>query len=303
MTLYIHVPKQGFFSTQTWEASRMEGHTPNGGLLFQRYCGLPLVRKDPDGSSRGSPGEQAAQTFQKSFEHARAQGVPLLKEHHERLKRLGAAHLEGKIPTQWDHVERKLRLESPLALGLGSAHPLENGMTFHHTLGVPYLPGTALKGLARAWARLCGKESTELFGCGPNENGRDSQEGALIFLDALPLDWPKLEVDIINCHLPAYYGQKGNWGAMPVENPVPVHFLTVAPKTYFCFRIGHTRRGPQGEPLSSDEALERARQAMTDLRDALATLGIGGKTSSGYGFLEDQAGASTSPRGAGSRAT
>ncbi len=38
-----------------------------------------------------------------------------------------------------------------LAVGLGADHPLENGFTFHRVYGVPYLPGSALKGLARAW--------------------------------------------------------------------------------------------------------------------------------------------------------
>jgi len=38
-----------------------------------------------------------------------------------------------------------------LAVGLGGDHPLENGFTFHRVYGIPYLPGSALKGLARAW--------------------------------------------------------------------------------------------------------------------------------------------------------
>ena len=31
-----------------------------------------------------------------------------------------------------------------LVTGLGLSHPIENGLTWHHTLGVPYLPGSAI---------------------------------------------------------------------------------------------------------------------------------------------------------------
>lgn len=39
-----------------------------------------------------------------------------------------------------------------LVIGLGSHHPLETGLLFHRTLGVPYIPGSSIKGLIRAWA-------------------------------------------------------------------------------------------------------------------------------------------------------
>ena len=36
--------------------------------------------------------------------------------------------------------------------GLGREHPVENGFAWHHILGVPYLPGSSVKGMVRAWA-------------------------------------------------------------------------------------------------------------------------------------------------------
>ncbi len=41
-----------------------------------------------------------------------------------------------------------------LVVGLGHNTVLETGLTLHHTWGLPMLPGSALKGLARAWAML-----------------------------------------------------------------------------------------------------------------------------------------------------
>lgn len=38
-----------------------------------------------------------------------------------------------------------LTTESRFVTGLGREHPIENGFAWHHTLGAPYLPGSALK--------------------------------------------------------------------------------------------------------------------------------------------------------------
>ena len=37
-----------------------------------------------------------------------------------------------------------------MAIGLGNSHPLENGLLWHPTLGVPYFQGSTVKGLAKA---------------------------------------------------------------------------------------------------------------------------------------------------------
>ncbi|MBI5445322.1 MAG: hypothetical protein HY900_29435, partial [Deltaproteobacteria bacterium] len=37
-----------------------------------------------------------------------------------------------------------------LTVGLGNEHPLENGVTLHRLYGVPFLPGSAIKGVTRA---------------------------------------------------------------------------------------------------------------------------------------------------------
>ena len=37
--------------------------------------------------------------------------------------------------------------------GTGLPHPIENGFLWHHTLGVPYLPGSGVKGIVLSWDR------------------------------------------------------------------------------------------------------------------------------------------------------
>jgi CRISPR-associated protein Cmr6 len=39
-------------------------------------------------------------------------------------------------------------------VGLGAAHVLETGITLHRLFGLPIIPGSALKGAARAYAKL-----------------------------------------------------------------------------------------------------------------------------------------------------
>ena len=39
-------------------------------------------------------------------------------------------------------------------VGLGAAHVLETGITLHRLFGLPIVPGSALKGAARAYAKL-----------------------------------------------------------------------------------------------------------------------------------------------------
>lgn len=45
---------------------------------------------------------------------------------------------------------RPMKTDWRLVSGLGNGHPFETGFIWHRTLGVPYLPGSAVKGLIRA---------------------------------------------------------------------------------------------------------------------------------------------------------
>lgn len=38
-----------------------------------------------------------------------------------------------------------------MIVGLGAAHPQETSMTLHHVYGIPYIPGSAIKGVTRHW--------------------------------------------------------------------------------------------------------------------------------------------------------
>jgi CRISPR-associated protein Cmr6 len=159
-------------------------------------------------------------------------------------------------------------------VGLGAAHVLETGITLHRLFGLPIIPGSALKGAAKSYAQLVegrtddDPELVAVF-------GTTEQVGSVIFFDAIPLEVPKFQLDIMNLHYPNYYRTQGQNPPADWESPNPVFFLTVT-KTPYRFAIA--ARSEQGNRL-----LDLAEKW---LKGALADLGIGAKTSADYGFWD-----------------
>jgi CRISPR type III-B/RAMP module RAMP protein Cmr6 len=105
--------------------------------------------------------------------------------------------------------------------------------------------------------------------------GSTERAGSVIFFDAIPLEVPKFQLDIMNPHYPNYYRTQGQNPPADWESPNPVFFLTVT-KTHYRFAIA--ARSEQGNRL-----LDLAEKW---LKGALADLGIGAKTSADYGFWD-----------------
>lgn len=177
------------------------------------------------------------------------------------------------------------------ATGLGLPHPVENGLNWHPTLGVPYLPGSGIKGLVRAWIE-CWDESlgapdsetrrariADWFGT-INDRDGSGTAGRFVFFDALPVAPVQLAADVMTPHLGKWYEQGGELGSLneaeriPADwhDPVPVPFLVVKSA---CMQFGIAPR-----PGQSGEGLDEVMQA---LEQALAWLGAGAKTAVGYG--------------------
>ncbi|MFH1575059.1 MAG: type III-B CRISPR module RAMP protein Cmr6, partial [Acidobacteriota bacterium] len=186
----------------------------------------------------------------------------------------------------------------PLTLHLARASVLENaGICLHPLYGFTYLPGTGLKGMARAYAETVWKAvqadrrkaEDSILAVFGNESGEPRAErqhvGFIVFHDAWPHEWPKLVVDIVNCHHPKYYG--GSDGPGDWENPVPVYFLAVPDGVKFSFALSKVR----SDVL--DEFLGLAREWLVG---ALEHAGAGAKTAAGYGVFKIIAEAETDKR-------
>lgn len=165
------------------------------------------------------------------------------------------------------------RTDWRMVVGLGGETVLETDLTLHHIYGIPFIPGSALKGLTRAYVTgeidKDDKDVQRIF-------GTQKEAGSVIFFDAMPLDGQcSIELDIMNSHYPDYYSK----GDMPTndQNPNPVTFLTVT-NTTFTFALAPRRPGntKDGEDVKTVQGW---------LQQALRDYGVGGKTSAGYGSL------------------
>jgi len=194
-------------------------------------------------------------------------------------------NLPTKMRRMWS-----CKTAGPLTLHLSRISALENaGICLHPLYGFVYLPGSGLKGMARAYAETIWKPAnpnktekiTNVFGNEPGEKSQERQHaGNIIFHDAWPEELPKLIVDIVNCHHSAYYGAEtdddkhapGDW-----ENPVPVYFLAVPSGVTFSFALSKRR------PDVDDELLNLAKEWLIG---ALCYMGAGAKTNAGYGAFK-----------------
>lgn len=186
--------------------------------------------------------------------------------------------------------------EGPFVTGLGIETRLENGMTLHPTLGVPYLPGSGVKGMVRTWAELWADPApaadhiariSRIFGPrldGAGAKGVEARAGSIVFFDALPHEHVGVEEDVMTPHYQDYY-QKGD---APGDwlNPNPIPFFVVPADIYFTFALAPRRRpAPGGGELAKrhEEGLKDLGLICGWLDEALAFLGAGAKTKSGYG--------------------
>lgn len=167
--------------------------------------------------------------------------------------------------------------------GLGGNHPLETGFVWEHNLGVPYLPGTSLKGLVRSWAISWEQANTgdikRIFGS--DQQGGQAAVGSVIFFAMLPVEPVKLAVDIMTPHYSEYYqnAAKGNNPPADWYSPNPIPFLTVAVEQDFITGIAPRCCGN----LRHQTDISIVKEWMIQ---ALAVMGAGAKTAVGYGRFD-----------------
>jgi CRISPR-associated protein Cmr6 len=172
-------------------------------------------------------------------------------------------------------VTRQAQVQGRLAIGLGGESALETSITLHRTYGVPYIPGSALKGLAARYARNRLEEQTWKKGSDAYKIlfGDTAEAGYVTFFDALYIpssakqDCP-LALDVITVHHPEYYRGK-NLPPADWDNPIPVPFLNTTGSYLMALH------GPENWVEAAFEILQLA----------LAEEGVGAKTSSGYGRM------------------
>lgn len=190
---------------------------------------------------------------------------------------------------------------APFTTGLGNEHPLENGFSFLSPYGLPYLPGSGVKGVLRTAARelqdglfgsTCGWDQTFTVGNTPRAVvdilfGNDPEDdtalrGALSFWDVVPQFKGDLAVEIMTPHQGHYYQD----GQAPHDSgqPNPILFLAIPPGAGFTFHVAcDLARLP--DELKADNRWQTLLQ--TAFEHAFDWLGFGAKTAVGYGAMRE----------------
>ncbi len=180
---------------------------------------------------------------------------------------------------------KSFQTQSPFVTGMGLSHPVENGFLFHHTLGVPYLPGSSVKGMIRAWAEHWAGEDKEgifrLFGRSDTEGGQ--AVGNIIVFDALPTEPVQLYAEVMTPHDGGWRIAEEPQNTPPADwiSPNPIPFLAVREGASFQFALAPRKSGTMDDTGNND--LECA---WNYLEQALQWIGAGAKTAIGFGRFE-----------------
>lgn len=178
-----------------------------------------------------------------------------------------------------------------LIVGLGIESVLETGIALHHTYGVPYLPGSALKGLTASYMqrvreKLKKADQADAIAYEQINQaykvifGDTDDAGYITFFDALYKpgtghNGQALHPDIITVHHQQYYQHGSKAAPADWDSPIPVPFLSATGSYLVALAAPDLQEGRE-QWLSSTGFL---------LEAALKNMGIGAKTSSGYGRM------------------
>lgn len=256
----------------------------NVGLRFERFFDGYDLNNHVDLQPKPDPKKEDPKTvFIKKIANATCGNEPALQAAAFRQIKLSqAAHGDYQV----------FKLDGHFVTGMGNSHPVENGFLWHYTLGTPYLAGSQVKGLVRSLIEQFYADSDrtkvlmQWFGSeakDPNQTEEPNRAGELIFFDAIPIEPPHLSVDIMTPHMKDWYAEGANIkdskqdsDKIPADwhEPVPVPFLACK-HAAFLFSIGK-RAGSQIKIQEVFDCLEQA----------LKFLGAGGKTQTGYGYMQ-----------------
>ncbi|MBU0501414.1 MAG: type III-B CRISPR module RAMP protein Cmr6 [Gammaproteobacteria bacterium] len=212
-------------------------------------------------------------------------------DHIARICQIGHDHFYQHAYERWQrHTQDRMRfaqlamkVETRLFIGLTAGGMLETGCAIHHSYGMPFIPGSSIKGVVSHHVRgtpFCQKRPEAralLFGADadPDSDHPEGRSGILIFHDAWwkpgSAETPSAQ-EVVTTHHPAYYGESGAKPATDFDSPVPNGQIAVRGSFLF------TLEGPPGW-------IDLGRDM---LQEALTRQGIGAKTRGGYGFMVEE---------------
>ncbi len=176
------------------------------------------------------------------------------------------------------------KLHSRILPGLGAGHVRESSLSIHPVYGIPYIPGSSVKGLVRNWfihAFCDGME--EKLGEHPFAEavfGSQKRRGIVQFYDIYLYDGLKIEGDIMAPHFSDYY--RGEKPASDQQRVIPISFWAATVDKATVFMTMNKTRLPEG--FDEKETMD---QILLWTKTALTEFGIGSKTALGYGIFSE----------------
>ena len=128
----------------------------NPALLLQRFVPYP-EEKDRDKKDTGWSWEVGGKNFKQSAWRIVTERLSVLysgivkEASKEILSRFSLAQRSLEQQGYKFYGPLEAQVQWRLVVGLGLPSPLETGITLHHLYGIPYLPGSAIKGVTRAF--------------------------------------------------------------------------------------------------------------------------------------------------------
>lgn len=196
----------------------------------------------------------------------------LLPDHAAWADLIAAWYARWRVRAEAIHaVMLQARPEWRTIIGTATHKILDVGIVLHSVYGVPIVPASAMKGLVRHYAEAVDDAPSDLLAHLLGIGGERAEQGDLIFLEGIPTAPPQLERDVINPHFSDYYTERSAPGE--VVNPRPFFFLALGKESRYTFGIASRSRDASSVEQGADW-----------LRKSLGGIGIGAKTSAGYGY-------------------
>lgn len=280
-------------------------HQPHAGLWHDKFLSYQESKDESKRSQSESEGKDKESPRTTLVKEVATIEVPkaynwFYKQWYEELQQMGKKR-EAKL--------FEATAKGRLIIGLGMESVLETGIALHHTYGVPYLPGSALKGLTASYMQRIreklqpkGEQAEAAAYEQINQAykvifGDTDDAGYITFFDALYIpgtgyDDQALYPDIITVHHQEYYQHskdqprkdqhgKDQHDRQPApadwDSPIPVPFLSATGSYLVALAASDIKEEAVREQwIMSTKSL---------LGAALKSMGIGAKTSSGYGRM------------------
>ncbi|HRF95772.1 MAG TPA: type III-B CRISPR module RAMP protein Cmr6, partial [Aggregatilineales bacterium] len=117
----------------------------NLALIFGRYIPHEAIRNDDILNDRGRATDKVRSQWLNNL---------LGKFTPAQLDAMLSSYLNRWFAMTENALRFEMRLRGRMAVGLGGKNPMEFGITLNTLTGLPHIPGSALKGLARSYALL-----------------------------------------------------------------------------------------------------------------------------------------------------